>query len=84
MPRFDAKFVLDEIDAHQVTTMFAVPGMLSRMADEVDGGGAPRLGSLRRVLYGGAPVETDEIKRYVRVFGRTLSQLYGRYEAGCP
>jgi acyl-CoA synthetase (AMP-forming)/AMP-acid ligase II len=84
VPRFNAKVVVDEIDAHQVTTMFAVPGMLSRMADEVEGGGTPRLGSLRRVLYGGAPVETDEIKRYVRVFGPTLSQLYGRYEAGWP
>jgi acyl-CoA synthetase (AMP-forming)/AMP-acid ligase II len=64
--------------------MFAVPGMLSRIANEAEQSDHGQLGSLRRVLYGVAPVGTDELKRLIGQFGPTLSQLYGRYEAGWP
>lgn len=82
LPRFSAGAMAEAIERHRITTVFAVPGMLSRVADAV--GDPGRLASLRRVLYGGAPVETAELARLHRVFGGTLCQLYGRYEAGWP
>ena len=92
LPRFSAAAVLDAIDTHQITTLFAVPGMLTRIADQVAGQvvgearppGRSRLASLRRVLYGGAPVPDGQLRRLHDVFGGTLCQLYGRYEAGWP
>ncbi|MFJ1767821.1 class I adenylate-forming enzyme family protein [Amycolatopsis sp. NPDC088138] len=79
LPRFRAEAMVDAIERHRVTTLFAVPGMLSRVADALGDGHR-----LRRVLYGGAPVEPAEIARWHRSFGDTLFQLYGRYEAGWP
>jgi acyl-CoA synthetase (AMP-forming)/AMP-acid ligase II len=84
LPRFSAAAVIDAIDDHQITTLFAVPGMLTRIADEIGPGGRPRLASLRRVLYGGAPLADGQLRRLRGVFGPTLCQLYGRYEAGWP
>ncbi|MEV0073185.1 AMP-binding protein [Amycolatopsis sp. NPDC050768] len=82
LPRFSAAAMAEAIERHRITTLFAVPGMLSRVAAAVDDPG--RLASLRRVLYGGAPVEEAELARLHHVFGGTLCQLYGRYEAGWP
>ncbi|MEU8633059.1 AMP-binding protein [Amycolatopsis sp. NPDC048633] len=82
LPRFRADAMVEAVERHRVTTLFAVPGMLSRVADVL--GDGRRLRSLRRVLYGGAPVEPAEIARLHQVFGDTLCQLYGRYEAGWP
>jgi fatty-acyl-CoA synthase len=84
VPRFDAEAVIHAIETHAITTLFAVPRMLQRIADEAERTDIGRLRTLRRVLYGGAPVTRDEIARLARVFGSTLSQLYGRYEAGWP
>ncbi|MEV6846351.1 fatty acid--CoA ligase family protein [Actinoplanes sp. NPDC051411] len=79
MDRFNAEAAAGLIRAQDITTVFAVPGMLDRIVARP--GAFP---SLRRVLYGGAPVSSDQIARYARVFGPVLSQLYGRYEAGWP
>ena len=84
LPHFDAEAVIHAIETHAVTTLFAVPRMLQRIADEAERTDITRLSTLRRVLYGGAPVTRDEIARLVGVFGPTLIQLYGRYEAGWP
>lgn len=82
IPKFDATTALDVIGRHQVTSTFAVPGMLTRLADAV-GQGSTRL-PLRRTLYGGAPLEPEELRRVRRVLGESLVQLYGRFEAGWP
>jgi acyl-CoA synthetase (AMP-forming)/AMP-acid ligase II len=79
MSRFNAQAAAGIIREQGVTTVFAVPGMLDRIAALP--GPVP---SLRRVLYGGAPVFPDQLARYATVFGPVLSQLYGRYEAGWP
>jgi acyl-CoA synthetase (AMP-forming)/AMP-acid ligase II len=89
LPRFNAAAAIEAIRRHQVTTAFVVPGMLTRIADHLERAGAAdsaerSLPSLRRVLYGGAPVEPDDLRRLIGVFGPALCQLYGRYEAGWP
>ena len=82
LPRFDADAALEAILRQQATVLFAVPGMLSRIADRVGStpGGLP----VRRTLYGGAPVPIDELRRLLREIGPSLVQLYGRIEAGWP
>jgi acyl-CoA synthetase (AMP-forming)/AMP-acid ligase II len=84
LPRFRPADVIEAVGAHQVTTLFAVPGMLTRIADALGGRPAPQLASLTRVLYGGAPVTPGELERIQATFGGALCQLYGRYEAGWP
>ncbi len=79
---FDATTVVDTIRRHHVTSTFGVPGMLTRMADVLGTGG--EVLSLRRTLYGGAPLEPDELRRVRRTLGESLVQLYGRFEAGWP
>jgi acyl-CoA synthetase (AMP-forming)/AMP-acid ligase II len=59
LPRFNAAAAIVAIRRHQVTTTFVVPGMLTRIADQLERAGAAdsaerSLPSLRRVLYGGA------------------------------
>jgi len=49
-------------------------------AIEQPGSGA----SLEHLLYGGAPVTAEEIRRTMRRFGPILTQAYGRIEGGWP
>lgn len=84
VPRFDAEAVIHAVETHAVTTLFAVPRMLQGIADEAERTDIGRLRTLRRVLYGGGPVTRDEMARLLGIFGPTLIQLYGRYEAGWP
>src|SRR5215469_12029947 len=80
---FDAGRILDAIDRHQVTTTVLVPPMMSRLVDmaiERPGSAA----SVRHLIYGGASVAPDEIRRTMRRFGPILTQGYGRIEGGWP
>jgi acyl-CoA synthetase (AMP-forming)/AMP-acid ligase II len=80
---FDANAILEAIDRHRVTTTVLVPQMMSRLVDAAvqrPGAGA----SLGHLIYGGAPVPPDEIRRTMRRFGSILTQGYGRIEGGWP
>lgn len=80
--KFDATRVLETIRRYQVTTLFGVPGMLTRLADTLDEDDSDL--PLRRTLYGGAPLPFEELRRVRRILGPSLVQLYGRFEAGWP
>lgn len=80
---FDAARLLEAIDRHRVTTTVLVPPMMSRLVDAAaqrPGAGA----SLKHIIYGGASVLPDEIRRTMRCFGPVLTQGYGRVEGGWP
>jgi acyl-CoA synthetase (AMP-forming)/AMP-acid ligase II len=80
---FDADRILDAIDRHRVTATVLVPPMMSRLVDAAllrPSSGA----SLKHVIYGGAAVAADEIRRTMRRFGPVLVQGYGRIEGGWP
>ena len=80
---FDATAILDAIDRHRVTTTVLVPPMMSRLVDAAlrrPGAGA----SLRHLIYGGAPVAPEEIRRTMQCLGPVLTQGYGRIEGGWP
>ncbi|WP_165950240.1 AMP-binding protein [Actinomadura sp. GC306] len=81
--RFDADAVLDLLRSGTVTSTMMVTGMVTRLAAAVrrrPGG----LGSLRRLLYGGAPLPPEELRDVALVLGDVLVQIYGRLEGGWP
>ncbi|HEX6073686.1 MAG TPA: class I adenylate-forming enzyme family protein [Micromonosporaceae bacterium] len=84
LPRFDPDAMLEVVSRHRVTATFTVPGMLSRLADLLQKTGQSGRFPLRHTLYGGAPIDTAEIRRLLRLLGPSLVQLYGRFEAGWP
>ncbi len=76
---FDADTALDLIERHRVTTLFLVPTMIQRLLS------SPRcattdLTSVRRIVYGAAPIPQDLIRRALDTFGDVLSQSYGQSE----
>jgi acyl-CoA synthetase (AMP-forming)/AMP-acid ligase II len=83
LPRFDPERVLDTIAEHRVTTTFLVPAMLERL-QPLAATGRRDLSSLRRVLYGGAPISRESLTRCIDTFGDVLVQLYGRFEGTWP
>ncbi|ROO84717.1 fatty-acyl-CoA synthase [Actinocorallia herbida] len=76
---FDASRTLDLIARHRVTSMFAVPTMLARMA-AVPSFGSADLTSLRTLLCGGAPVPPD-LKALYEARGVAVREGYGLTEA---
>ena len=78
---FDATRIFEAIDRHWATTTVLVPPMMSRLVDAaVRRSGA----SLRHLIYGGASVPPDEIRRTMRRFAPVLTQGYRRIEGGWP
>ena len=81
--RFVAEQVIDTIDQYRVTSTMLVPQMLTRLVEAAKGhpGSA---GTLRHVLYGGGPVQVDDVREALGRLGPVLSQVYGRMEGGWP
>lgn len=80
---FDAAAVPDLIERFGVTTTGVTSGMLASVTRKM---GTRRLpaGTLRRVLYGGAPIANEELERAFHLLGPVLVQVYGRLEGGWP
>ncbi|WP_105970699.1 long-chain-fatty-acid--CoA ligase [Streptomyces geranii] len=78
-------FVADDavrlIPEHGVTTVWAAPAMLDMMAAE-HGAGHEAFASLRKVVYGGAPISPSQLERCLAVFGCELAQMYAAAETG--
>ena len=71
--------VLDFVTREKVTALaFVAPTMIVRLLEAV-----PRddTGSLRGVIYGGAPIHLEHVRAAVRRFGPIFRQLYGQGEA---
>jgi acyl-CoA synthetase (AMP-forming)/AMP-acid ligase II len=84
LPRFDTAAVLEAALRHRATATFFVPGMVTRLADAVTDAGLQRAGTLRRIIYGGAPIAAEDLERAVTILGPVLVQVYGRFEGGWP
>lgn len=84
LPRFDAEAVLDASERLGATATFFVPGMVTRLADAVLAAGLKRAGTLRRIIYGGAPIAAADLTRAIGALGPVLVQVYGRFEGGWP
>jgi len=76
---FDAKNLLDLIDAEQITMTFGLPMMYRAMLEEQQQ--RPRtVSSLRRAVYAMAPMPDDDLRRLMDVFGCELSLMFGQTE----
>lgn len=81
MRMFVAEEAVRLIRAHRVTNTFAAPAMLRMMLDEPAAGPAA-FGSLRKVVYGGAPMPRALMQRCVAEFGCEVAQMYASAETG--
>jgi len=76
---FDETRVLDAIARQKVTYVGLVPAMIIRLLehpnlDDYD------LSSLRTIMYVGAPMPPEALKRGMERFGQVFSQLFGQTE----
>ena len=72
--------VLDAIEAHGVTTIYAPPTLIYSMQNEPTAA-SRNYGSLRHLIYSAAPMRADQIRSAQRVFGPVLETAYGQVEA---
>jgi long-chain acyl-CoA synthetase len=76
---FDPDDVLVTVDREKVTIIgFLAPTMIHML---LDGDPALATPSLRRVLYGGAPIDAGLATTAIQRFGNIFAQLYGQGEA---
>ena len=76
---FDETEVLEAIEKHKITYVGLVPAMIIRLLehpslDQYD------LSSLRTIMYVGAPMPVDALKRGLARFGNVFIQLFGQTE----
>ena len=77
---FDVAGVFQMIEKHRVTNMFVAPTMIKMMiehpaVDQYDHS------SLRSLIYGGAPILVEDLKKAIKKLGHCLIQLYGQGES---
>jgi acyl-CoA synthetase (AMP-forming)/AMP-acid ligase II len=77
---FDAAKVLDMVERHRVTHMFAPPSMVAALAAEPTVGSRD-LAALQCVLVGGAPITDATALAGRDAFGDVLYQVFGQTEA---
>ncbi len=76
---FEAKTLLDLIDAEQITLTFGLPMMYRALLEEQQQ--RPRtVSSLRRAVYAMAPMPDDDLRRLMDAFGCELSLMFGQTE----
>jgi long-chain acyl-CoA synthetase len=76
---FDETQVLDAVERHKITYVGLVPAMIIRLLEhpELD---KRDLSSLRTIMYVGAPMPLDALRRGLERFGPVFSQLFGQTE----
>lgn len=77
---FDPRRFLRTVQDERLTTVFMIPTAINMVLDCPDLG-AYDTSSLRRIIYGGAPMAERRIVEAVRAFGPVLYQIYGSSEA---
>ena len=77
---FDPVNIFECIQQHRITNIFVAPTMLKRLIDHPDIGRFD-LGSLKSVIYGGAPMLVEDLLRALEQLGPCLVQLYGQGES---
>ncbi len=76
---FQEAELFDLIAAYPRSTVFLAPTMLNRLARHPATAGA-RVDHLRTLIYGGAPMYLEDLKRALAAFGPCLWQGYGQGE----
>ncbi|WP_374406236.1 AMP-binding protein [Pelagerythrobacter sp.] len=77
---FDPMEFVDLCNVHGDCAAFMAPTMVQRLRQACERESV-RPANLRTLVYGGAPMYLDEIRRSLKTFGPILVQLYGQGEA---
>jgi acyl-CoA synthetase (AMP-forming)/AMP-acid ligase II len=78
---FQPERVAELVERQRVTTTGMTSGMLAVLLERLPPAG---LRSLRRLLYGGAPLRSSQLRCALDALGPVLVQVYGRLEGGWP
>ncbi|WP_225731463.1 MULTISPECIES: long-chain-fatty-acid--CoA ligase [unclassified Nocardia] len=81
MPRFDSSSAVALIERLGITTMCVVPSMLRLLLGE-PGVGPETFASVRKVVYGGAPISETALQQAFSVIDADFAQIYGLTETG--
>ncbi|WP_210187853.1 AMP-binding protein [Bradyrhizobium sp. Rc2d] len=76
---FDPAEVFDLIKAHPRIGFFAAPTIVRRLT-EFAAINKPDTSNLRIIVYGGAPMYVEDLKRALSIFGPKFAQVYGQGE----
>ncbi|NOY79296.1 MAG: long-chain fatty acid--CoA ligase [Calditrichaeota bacterium] len=79
LPKFDPERVLQAISRERISIFAAVPTMLKMLVDY--DAPVPDLSSIRRLLSGGAKLETSLLEEFESKFGIPIHEGYGLTEA---
>ena len=78
---FDPSEVFELIRRHRGLSFFAAPTVVKRLVDSPAAKNAD-VSTLRTIIYGGAPMYVEDLKRAVACFGAgKLAQVYGQGES---
>ena len=82
MDRFEAAGFVDGVHRHRVTSVTMTATMVSSLLDHLDDHpeDRSRLGSLRQVAYGAAPMPPSLLRRAIEALGVDFTQGYGMTE----
>jgi len=78
--KFDPGEIFDLLAAHRGVSFFAAPTMVKRLIDH-PASAAARLENLKTIIYGGAPMYLEDIRRALDRFGQKFVQIYGQGES---
>jgi long-chain acyl-CoA synthetase len=84
LPRFDPRETLQALRHHPVTILPMVPTMINMVTTAAEDEGGEVETSLRAVIYGGAAIAPERLRRAARVFGDVFLQFYGLSETPMP
>jgi acyl-CoA synthetase (AMP-forming)/AMP-acid ligase II len=74
---FDVERFLEFVARYKVNALFTVPTMIKMVVDHPAAGDAD-LSSLRWVMYGGAPMYVEDLKKAHDLIGPVFVQIYGQ------
>jgi acyl-CoA synthetase (AMP-forming)/AMP-acid ligase II len=77
---FDVERFLDYVARYRVNALFMVPTMIKMVVDHPAARDAD-LSSLRWVMYGGAPMYVEDLKKALDLMGPVFVQIYGQTES---
>ncbi len=77
---FDAAEIIEILRSRRGVGFFAAPTMINRLV-RADGLDEQAAGGLGTIVYGGAPMYVEDLRRALDVLGPKLAQIYGQGEA---
>ncbi|MCL4702206.1 MAG: long-chain-fatty-acid--CoA ligase [Burkholderiaceae bacterium] len=83
LPKFTIEEFCQTVEARRATTTWVVPTIIGMLLDFPDRSKYD-LSSLRTVVYGGAPMPVERLKKALATFGPIFVQVFGLSEAPHP